>query len=144
MWSSAFGCIKSPDPHLQVQLCTDCEIIKFRQYDLIVHTDYVSLTSHCQSKKWLIIDFGHRFPFFPKNLYSSIFMKNLKGTTLDFVLKFQENRILYRKIDFLDKYDKIWYCSVKLIFFMFLRKNMEKVDEIDGSIVVVVGGRYWV
>ena len=71
-------------------------------------------------------------------------MKNLKGTTFDFVLKFQGNRILYRKIDFLDKYDKIWYCSVKLIFFMFLRKNMEKVDEIDGSIIVVAGGGYWV
>ena len=34
-------------------------------------------------------------------------MKNLKGTTLDLVLKFKENRILYCKIDFLDKYDKI-------------------------------------
>ena len=49
-------------------------------------------------------------------------MKNLMGTTLDFVLKFQENRILFSNIDFLDKYDKAQYCSVKLIFHVFAKK----------------------
>ena len=40
----------------------------------------------------LILDFGYQFPFFPKNL---------KGTTLDFVQIFQENRVSLGKIIFL-------------------------------------------
>ena len=46
----------------------------------------------------------NQLPHRPPRLFIH-FMKNLKGTTLDFVLKFQENRILYRKTDFLDIYD---------------------------------------
>ena len=42
-----------------------------------------------------------------KKIYpSSIFIKNLKGTCYLGFLKFQENRILYREIDFVDKNDK--------------------------------------
>ena len=45
---------------------------------------------------------------------------------MDFVIKFPENRVLYRKIDIFGKLDKMGYTSVKSIIFHFCEKKLQK------------------
>ena len=49
------------------------------------------------------------------------------------VQKFQKNRILLGKIDFLHICNKVVYSSVKTIFYRFCEKKTKKYDEIEIS-----------
>ena len=65
--------------------------------------------------------------YLAQNLIFGHFLKKSSGSYLGFKKKIQENRVLYCKIDFFGKTDKIGYTSVKTYICHFCEEKTSKM-----------------